>query len=177
MSFGSPSIEIREPRKSHQARSARVKKLFASRLVMLRGSHWLVLYPGSWRLELADGLVVRDSSSAKQLDMAVARLGGEKLNGVAIDSRTGNTTFYFALGARIVVRSGKVSESAEQNELWSLHAGSRYVSVYSGGGYATGSTSSAETEIMPIDAGEPVIVARNRTLRREILAKFLPPAV
>ena len=176
MNFGPPRIEVREPRKIH-ARSRRVKKLFASRRVMLRGSHWLILYPGRWRLELADGLVVRDSSSVKQLDMAVARLGGEKLQGVAIDSRTGSTTFYFDLGGRIVVRGGKATGSAEQDEFWSLHARSRYVSVYSGGGYATGSISSAETEIMPLDAQEPVIVARNARLRREILKKFLRRAV
>jgi hypothetical protein len=147
---------------------------------MLRGSHWLVLYPGRWRLELADGLVVRDSSSAKQLDMAVARVGGEKLNAVAIDSRTGSTTFYFDLGGLIVARGGKASGSAEPDEpdeLWSLHAGSRYVSVYSGGGYATGSTSSAQTEIMSLDAQKPVIVARNARLRSEILKKFLRRAV
>ncbi len=168
MNFGPPRMEVREPRKTAVA-SERVKKLFARRLVMLRGTHWLVIYPGRWRLELADGLIVRDTSSAKKLDIAVARLDGEKLKALTIDPRTGTTVFYFDLGARLIARGSHRSAPADEDELWSVHARARYVSVYARGRYAFGPTSSATTKTMPIGGSEPVVISATRRVWRELL--------
>lgn len=172
MNFGPPRMEIREPRASN-ARLARVRAQFARRGIYLRGSHWLVVSPGTWRLQLADGLVVRDSSSVKRLDMAVARLKGEILDAISIDGGTGATRFYFDLGAMLEVRRRRASENTE---LWSLNNPSRVVAIHSGGRYRSGSVKrSLETEL-PI--GTPVLVAaRNAKVRRAILGMLRHAAV
>jgi len=167
MNFGPPRMKVREPRKA-AGTSERVKKLFARRLVMLRGSHWLVLYPGRWRLELLDGLIVRDTSSPKKLDMATARLGGEKLTGLTIDPRTGTTVFYFDLGARLIARASSKGGDASEQELWSVHVNGRYVSIYAGGQYAFGATSAATTETMPINGSEVLVIAKSPAVRRAL---------
>lgn len=172
MNFGVPHLEIREPR-TGAAKSARVRALFARRGVYLRGTHWLVMSPATWRLELADGLVVRDTSSAKRLDVAVARLDGEKLDGITVHARTGTTIFYFDLGARIVVRS-PAGYDVSDSELWSINNEHRVVTVLGGGLYETGSVTKATQPAVPIDAdaSDLIIVARSARLHREIAKKL-----
>ena len=174
MNFGAPRLDVREPRIS-KATSARVRASFARRGVYLRGTHWLVVSPGSWRLELADGLVVRDSGSMKRLDMAVARLGGEKLNGLSIDTRTGAAILYFDLGARIVIRA-RPDDSGEFS-LWSLSNPTRVVEIYADGSYCHGSVSRSLEARLPLAAhGEPLLaIARTPKLARTILG-LLPVA-
>ena len=171
LSFGAPRLEVREPQVS-AAKSERLRAHFARRSVTLRGTHWLVVYPGRWRLELADGLVVRDTGSARKLDMAVARLKGEKLDGLIIDPGTGATSFHFDLGARLVARGPRGSGVEDEDELWSLHAYARYVSVYAGGRYATGPTSEGTTATIPIKSSGAVVIARTERRRRELLGMF-----
>jgi hypothetical protein len=171
MNFGAPRIELRQPRKS-KARSARVRAMFARRGVFLRGTHWLVAYPGRWRLETADGLAVRDTHSAKRLDIAVARLGGELLDGLAIDPRTGRTEFFFDLGSRITVRWPRARASVGEAELWSLHNRSRFVAVFAGGRYDTGPLSRAATDPRPIGTSDWLVVARDAKRERGILRKL-----
>ena len=177
MNFGAPHMEIREPRVS-TAKSPRVRAQFARRGVHLRGTHWLVISAATWRLELANGLVVRDTSSVKKLDMAVARVRGEKLNGLAVEARTGTTTFYFDLGAHIIVR-GPAAEDVSDGELWSLNDKRRVVAVLGGGFYETGSVTRGRHAAEHIDAGASgfVIVARSARMRREITRKLQLAAV
>ena len=134
MNFGRPHMELRQPRES-LSRSPRVRAHSARRGVHLHGTHWLVVYPGRWRLTLADGLTVRDTSSAKRLDMAVARLSGELLEGIAIHSQTGRTDFFFDLGGHMTVRWPRAHAADKDHELWSLHSRSRFVAVFAGGDY------------------------------------------
>ena len=136
MRFGAPRMEVREPRNLTDA-SPRIRAHFARRGVSLRGTHWLDMEPGCWRLELADGTRVRDSSPVRQLDRAVAKLEGEKLEGLIVDVRTGASVLYFDLGARIVIRRRRAD--AERQELWSLNNSVRVVEVYSDGSYRIGS--------------------------------------
>jgi hypothetical protein len=149
MNFGPPRLEIREPRMS-TAKSLRVRQQFARRGVYLKGTHWLVAAAEAWRLRLADGLDVRRTSSAKRLDMAVARLRGEKLRAIVIDPRTSETHFHFDLGATLEVRTPRQFRD-DEFELWSLHAPvNRHVSVGAGGVYRTGSTKKPDSELRPI---------------------------
>ena len=160
MNFGAPRLEVREPRVSTSKRP-RVRQHFARRGVYLRGTHWLVAAPEAWRLRLGDGFEVRRTSSAKRQDMAVARLTGEKIRVIEIDSRTGATRFRFDLGATLEVRAPRQSDN-EEFDLWSLHApGKRYVAVSPGGLYRTGSIHKADTALRPITkAGlrDPLVV-------------------
>ena len=176
MNFGSPSMEVRQPRTS-KARSPAVRALFAQRGVYLRGTHWLLISPASWRLSLADGLVVRDTSSSKRLDMAVARLHGEKLDGLSISPGNGATTFYFDLGARIIVRPN--ARSSAESELWSLNDRSHVVAVGPGGMYSYGTVKRSPEPTIPIAAhdSEAIVVARTAKVRREILTRLREAAV
>lgn len=178
MNFGPPRLEIREPRVS-TANSPRVRAQFVRRGIHLHGSHWLVISPRTWRLELADALVVRDSSSARRLDMAVARLRGEILNGLIIDPRTSATTFHFDLGARIIVRTQTAPAEPSEEELWSIHNRSRFVYVCRGGQYSTDAVERAPTVFSPIgSAGDgPVIIATDETVRLHLLGTLHPAAV
>jgi hypothetical protein len=164
-------MQLREPRTS-TAKSPAVRTLFKRRSVYLRGTHWLVMSPASWRLELADGLLVRDTSSSKRLDMAVARLQGEKLDALSVSVRTGMTTFYFDLGARITVRV-RASSSAE-SELWSLNDRAHVVAVAAGGLYSYGSVKKSPEPSTPLGGAEPkwLVVARTAKIRSEILGKL-----
>jgi hypothetical protein len=149
MNFGAPRLEVREPRVG-TSKFPRVRQLFAQRGVYLEGTHWLVAAPEAWRLRLADGLEVRRASSAKRQDMAVARLTGEKIRAIEIDSHTGATRFHFDLGATLEVRPPRQSDG-EEFELWSLHApGKRYVAVSADGLYRTGSIHKADATLQPI---------------------------
>jgi len=168
MNFGPPRMEVREPRRSSGG-SERIRAHFARRRMMLRGTHWLVAYPGRWRLDLADGLSVRDSSSVRRLDMAVARLEGEKLEGFAIDPRTGRTTIFFDLGARLLIRRtvGALADGAE--ELWSLQDRTSFVAVDSDGCYSTGSVRASDRPTVPIGGTEWVLLATGTRRRTAIL--------
>ena len=159
MNFGAPRLELREPRVS-TSKLPRVRQLFARRGVFLKGTHWLVAAPEAWRLRLGDGLEVRRTSSARRLDMAVARLKGEKIRTIEIDARTGATRFHFDLGATLDVQTPRQFRD-EEFELWSLHApGNRYVSVCAGGVYRTGSTKKPDVALRPI---------KTSSVRRELI--------
>ncbi len=166
MNFGPPRMETREPRRITGG-SPRVRAQFARRAIYLRGSHWLVVSPGTWRLVLADGLSVRDTSSAKRLDMAVARLNGEMLDGVSVDGHTGASVFHFDLGAQIFVR-GRLGRS-DDTELWSLSSRARVVEIHAGGRYRSGSVKRPMEHEVAI--GSQVVVARNARARDAMLGK------
>ena len=152
MNIGAPWMQVEEPRSS-TARSPRVRAIFARRRVFLKGTHWFVAYPESWKLSLADGLTVRRTSSAKRQDMAVARLKGEKLDGIVIEAGSGATTFHFDLGATLAVGPARGSR-AEPRELWSLHAPrNRVITLLSGGWYRIGSTRASEEALRPVAQG------------------------
>lgn len=164
MNFGAPRLSIRQPRASSSG-STRVRAQMARRGVHLHGTHWLLVGPGTWRLELADGLAVRDSSSAKRLDMAVARLNGEILEGIRMDGASGTTLFLFDLGSRLLVRGG--SGAPHGSELWSLNDRSHSVEVYMGGQYACAPVKRAVEQRLPLGP-ESVIVARSKAARRRL---------
>jgi hypothetical protein len=170
MNFGAPRMELRQPRQS-VARSARVRATFARRGVWLRGTHWLVVYPGRWRLQLGDGLAVRDTHSAKRLDIAAAQLRGEFLDGIAIHPQTGRTEFFFDLGGRITARWPR-AEAPEDGELWSLHNRSRFVAVFAGGRYDTGPLNTAATNPRPIGTSDWLVVTHDAKRQRGIFGKL-----
>ena len=173
MNFGAPRLEIREPRAS-TSKSLRVRQLFAQRGVYLKGTHWLVAAPEVWRLRLGDGFEVRRTSSAKRLDIAVARLSGEKLRTLEINARTGATTFRFDLGSTLEVRPPRQLHD-DDLELWSLHAPiNRYVAVFAGGLYRTGSTKTRDPVARPLDSAdnrEYLVIGSARGARRLLEAE------
>ena len=171
MNFGEPHMVVRQPRKSDSS-SARVRALFARRAVFLRGTHALVAYPGCWRLRTSDGAVVRESHSVKRLNSAVGRLSGEIPVGLAIDPFTGRSEFFFDLGGRVSVRWPPGVAIDDDAELWSMHSRSRYVAVFAGGRYATGSRRVAAEERKPFHATTWLVLARSKRRERAILRQL-----
>ncbi len=176
MKFGTPRLEVRQPRAS-DAKSARVRAMFARRGVFLHGTHWLVASAASWRLELRDGLIVRDTSPVRRLDMAVARLEGEVLQGFRIDTRSGATVLHFDLGARVLIRAHRGNSG--EFPLWSLSNATRAVEIYPGGEYCFGSVRRSLSGRLPLSAddGHFLVVARSARLRKAMSGKLPLAAV
>jgi hypothetical protein len=169
MQFGPPSLKISEPRATRTGLASH-RAALARRGVYLRGTHSLVVSAAYWRLDLADGLIVRHTGSTRRLKIAMARLKGEKLEGVSINCRSGMTTFYFDLGARIVARS--TAGASKDSEIWSLSSGAWSVSVYAGGSYTSTSVKRSPGKPVPLlpNADGLLVFARTDKLRRAILA-------
>ena len=127
--------------------------LMPRRSVRVMGTHWLWFAPRSWRIALADGLVVSDASSARGRDIACARLRGEMLVRVCIDVASSAATFEFDLGSSITVRAprGTRITARDHLELWSLHAPrDRFVAGHAGGHWSTGSTRGEDPPPIPL---------------------------
>lgn len=105
-------------------------KLVPSRVVRVLGTHWLWFAPQAWRIALADGLAVSDTSSARARDFACARLKGEMLARVRIDVVSSASVFEFDLGSPsrsalpvanadpLAIASNSGAFTALENALW-----------------------------------------------------------
>ena len=128
-------------------------KLVARRVVRVLGTHWLWFAPQAWRIALADGLTVSDTSSARARDCACARLEGEMLVRVRIDVASSASVFEFDLGSSVTVSAPRGARVTARNrlELWSLHCPrERFVAGYAGGYYSTGSTRGQDPPPVPL---------------------------
>jgi hypothetical protein len=150
LNLGAPHLVVREPHSSTSG-SARVRALAGRRRVHLHGTHWLWIAAEAWGIRLPDGTVARRSSSARQCDIACARLTGEQLTEVRIDLRCGATEFHFDLGGVIRVRCPRGWGDEPDDELWMLHGPrKRCVAVFAGATYAFGSTVRSDKPVSPI---------------------------
>lgn len=169
LNLGPPSMVL-EDRAPHRNASPGSRGSVPHRHVYLKGSHWLCVTPGFWRIELAEGLKVRATSSAKAQDMACARLKGERLKSVRIDARTSHTVFSFDLGGVISV-SARGELEDEYDELWTLHGPGRVaVSIHAKGHYRVGSTRS-------IDASKRSIKLLSNEQAAVVIGQRRPSAV
>jgi hypothetical protein len=150
LNLGPPHMSIRQPRQT-TARSPRVVAMFARRLVRLHGTHWLRVSAEAWDITLSDGTRARRSSSARNCDIACARLHGEQLIEVSIDTRSGATEFKFDLGGVVRARRPRGWGDVHDAELWSLHAPrNRHVTVFAGGTYVSGLTTTRDGKPEPV---------------------------
>jgi len=117
MSFGAPRLVIREPRVS-RAKSAKVRRLFAHRLVSIRGRWWLWLYCSRWTLSVTGLSPVRSTSSTRRIRETLGLLDGQRITAVVISPVDAQTCFRFDLGAVLTVRALAGSAS---DDLWSLY--------------------------------------------------------
>ena len=110
--------------------------------------------------------------------MAASRLAGEKLEGIAVHPKSGRTEFFFDLGARVTVRSVSIEGASEHDdqELWAMHDRTRFVAMFSGGAYDTGSLRRAAEKPLPLVGSDWIVVARARE-RRKVLGKLPGAAV
>jgi len=99
LSFGEPSLYIREPREV-QADSSRVRRAFAYRKVTVKGQWWLWALCSDWSLSLSDmPSPVGPTTSTRQKREALGFLNGQKLLRATVDPSTSATDMTFDLGA------------------------------------------------------------------------------
>jgi hypothetical protein len=150
LNLGTPRMELIEPRVP-TAKSSRLRALQASRRVRLHGTHWLWLAPEVWMVNLADGTTARRTSSSRQCSIATARLTGERLVGLEINTLNGTTRFFFDLGAVLSAVRPRGWGHPEDGELWSLHGPRRrYVAVFASGRYTYGIATKPDPVPVPI---------------------------
>ena len=122
LSFGSPHLEVHDPRESKSKKKS-IRELFARRRVYVKASCWLWIRCARWTITLADGRRATWSTSARKRQAVLTSLEGEKVVRVVIEPETGRTTFLFDLGGLLKVeRFRKVSDDT----LWTLYKPNRY---------------------------------------------------
>ena len=146
MSFGRPHLEIREPRPT-SAVSAKVRRLFSHRLVVVRGRWWLWIGCAYWTLSLPGALPVTGSGSRRAIDRALRCLDGQCLRGVSVDPRHGKTELCFDLGAVRRVRRWK---PPEDGDLWTLYEPDGRALAVRGDGQYTHENASAPSRYRPL---------------------------
>jgi hypothetical protein len=116
--------------------------MFAYRNVTVRGAWFLWIEQAYWKLSLRDFDAVSGAYSYRRIQMALARLDGQRLLHVAIDSRTGATRFTFDLEGILTVRRFGPSPPGE---LWTLYTPMHTVVTIRGDGqFAIGAQEAPE---------------------------------
>jgi hypothetical protein len=116
LSFGEPHLDIREPYIS-KSKSKRIKEIASYRNVKVKGKWWLWIFCANWKIRIKDSLVATNASPVKKKIMVLARLDGQKLENVQINSETGNTNFIFDLGATLQTKR----YSDDDADIWTLY--------------------------------------------------------
>ena len=98
--FGQPHLRIDEPREPKREVSPRVRKMFARRLIHVRGDWHLWIYCCDWFVSEREK-VVGDCSSKSRIQRAAWALDGQKLVAVTIVPRGRRSVFEFDLGGRL----------------------------------------------------------------------------
>ena len=121
LEFGDPHLEISEPRDS-QAKSKRVREVFARRTIFVKGAWSLWTWGCDWSVRNR-GRLVGDSKTNKRASEAALFLDGQRLKSVTIEGRS--TFFDFDLGARLATKPW--DKSGEQ---WSLRCPKDFFLIY-----------------------------------------------
>lgn len=146
MSFGEPSLHVREPFRSDST-SEVAQRIASRRLVTVRGEWWLWIYSCYWRLTSDDRQLATGSSSLRRIEQAIAQLDGQQLVSATVEPETGATRFDFDLGCVLHCRRFARDNDAE---LWTLYKPSGYVlSVYGNGDFSHGRSSEVAKQASP----------------------------
>lgn len=168
LNFGQPRLVIREPR-AQRPGHPRENAGLARRGAHLHGTRWLVCHPGHWRLAVGRDAPVRDTSSSRRLDLAVARLRGEMLVAVGVQPGAGVTRFHFDLGSSIEVRRRARAALAQREELWSVTARARCATVHGTGCVAIEPIAGPPAEARQLPPDEWIVVATDLAAERRML--------
>jgi hypothetical protein len=134
MSFGRPSLSIYEPRKASAAASAKVRRIMARRLVVVRGRWWLWIFLARWELTLSSKDVIRWTSTRREMTEGLRELDGQRLTGVQVDPADGRTRFSFDLGAGLNVWRLTRKRSDDDSDLWTMYLPDGHVIIVKGHG-------------------------------------------
>jgi hypothetical protein len=150
ISFGRPTLKVREPLKSN-AKSPRVRRAFSYREVSIGGQWWLWVTTPRWSLSLRDADPVTSATSIGRISDALRWLDGQKLVGFRIHSQTGATTLEFDLGAELTVRRRRKPKNGDVDELWSLYQPTGRVLIVRGDGSYSNESAREQRRWRPSD--------------------------
>jgi hypothetical protein len=125
MSFGRPSLRIREPFVT-QSKSLAAQGISSRRLVTVRGQWWLWLFCCYWQLQQKGEVLATGSASFRRIELALKELDGQKLTSLSVDRSTGRSHFVFDLGCELVCRR---FEPDSNSDVWTLYGPKDVVSV------------------------------------------------
>ena len=114
LEFGQPHLEVHEPT-NRPARTARLRRLYARRTVVVHGAWHLWIYCCDWCV-LVRGKVVGDNTSTRRCRRAAQELDGQALISVSLDLDTMRTRFLFDLGASL-----ETTPFDDTGEQWMLY--------------------------------------------------------
>lgn len=132
LSFGDPVLKIYEPRQSN-SKSRKVRERFTRRLVTVKGKWWLWVFIAKWEISFNGKRAATNKSPYRKIPMALAKLSGQIVASVEIDSQTGETKFEFDLGGVLRVRRWKRKRECK-DDLWMLYKPNGYVLTVRGDG-------------------------------------------
>lgn len=115
MEFGEPHLEVREPRAASSATSPRITRLFARRLVVIRGDWHLFIEFARWRLTSTHGQTSSDLPE-RSWRVVLNDLSGQRLVS-AKGPALGRLTLRFDLGAELEIGP----DPDIDNDIWTLH--------------------------------------------------------
>lgn len=131
LEFGNPHLEIREPQTTIGQVSARVRRLYERRLVIVHGDWHLWIYCCQWKLWNKTKLRCNSESSSRSIRNALRDLNGQALTYVSVNPKNGASEFGFDLGGRL-----ETSRFDRQSEQWMLYEPSgRVLSIRADGKY------------------------------------------
>lgn len=105
LEFGQPHLTIREPCEAIHTESAKIKRIYARRKVVLHGDWYLWIYCCDWTFSLA-GELVGDGESEQGIQDTVCEMDGQKLVRVMVNHPPGHSVFEFDLGGPAHVGMG-----------------------------------------------------------------------
>lgn len=149
LNFGQPSLSIVEP-KDVKTDNEKIRIFHHYRHVTLRGEWLLWILGAYWRLSIPDFGTVTSASPYKKIQMALARLDGQKLVNAGVHPSTSATYLTFDLGAQLAIRRTRI---AAREDIWSLYKPDGCVcSVRADGRYKDipGTHADSEKDWMPI---------------------------
>lgn len=118
LNFGTPRLDIRDPRPSTRARTPRVRRLLRHRLITVEGRWRFAIMTGRWRLQLLDEpRAVTSDGASRRIERQIAFLDGQALETATVDTASGTTELRFDHGAVLMIRGS----DADDGELWTLY--------------------------------------------------------
>jgi hypothetical protein len=119
LEFGAPHIIVREPKVPNRKRSERVRRLFARRLVTVRGDWHLWIQYCDWKISVSDGSCDSESFDWRHPDECLRDLDGQRLVSVGGGALPNSWKFAFDLGG--VLEVWPSTEYKPTNDLWGLY--------------------------------------------------------
>lgn len=128
MEFGSPRLEVREPKNQFTGPvSESVKRIFQRRKISVLGEWHFWLQYCDWEIRTESSFVASDEEDNAKLDTVLGEVDGQILMAVNEESTNSTCTFTFDLGAKLTMTP---STEFEGEDMWTLYRCDRQTYAY-----------------------------------------------